>query len=437
MWVRLLIGIGALCKALVLVAPIPAMGDSFPLRQGEDVVGSLRAVTAWHEDTLLDVARRYGLGYEEMLLVNRRVDAWLPGEGTPILLPTQFVLPDAPRQGIVLNLAEMRMYYYPKPKRGEPAQVIVHPISIGREGWGTPLGRTQIVAKVVDPAWYPPASIRAEHAANGDPLPEVVPAGPDNPLGRFALRLGFSGYLIHGTNKPYGLGMRVSHGCIRMYPEDIEELFAMVPKGTPVQIVNQPQKAGWKDGVLYLESHPPLDEDVSAVAANSTTLVQAVMAATRGKDVSVDWDKTQVVAEQSLGIPVPISPQTPNAEDLMAATLARAQPQERQAVVADLLPERASEQQQWWIEVGPFRLRETAERIAANLGQASPPITAQAQLREGGYQVGAGPFSAQDEAERMARMLNAYLNLDARVVLRSDDAAPERGITGAVEALIY
>lgn len=435
MWARLFIGFGVLCKALV--APVPAMGDSFPLRPGEDVVGSLRAVTAWHEDTLLDIARRYGLGYEEMLLVNPRVDAWLPGEGVPILLPAQFVLPDAPRRGMVLNLAEMRMYYYPKPKRGEPAQVIVHPISIGREGWGTPLGRTQIVAKVVDPAWYPPASIRAEHAANGDPLPEVVPAGPDNPLGRFALRLGFSGYLIHGTNKPFGLGMRVSHGCIRMYPEDIEELFPMVPKGTPVQIVNQPQKAGWKDGILYLESHPPLEEDVSAMASNSTTLTEAVMAATRGKDVLVDWEKTQIVAEESLGIPVPISPQTPSAEDLMAAALARAQPQEQQPVAADLRPEPPSQQQEWWIEVGPFQFRETAERIAANLGQASPPIAAQAQLRQGGYHVDAGPFSTKDDAERMARMLNAYLNLDARVALRSEEAGPAHGAPGAVEALIY
>ena len=155
----------------------------------------------------------------------------------------------------------MRLYYYPKAKPGETPVVITHPISVGRMDWETPLGMTKIVSKQKDPEWRPPKSIKAEHEVDGEPLPDVVPAGPDNPLGRYAMRLGIPGYLIHSTNKPYGVGMRVTHGCIRMYPEDIEKVFNDIPVDTPVQIVNQPIKLGWLAGSLFIELHPPLEED--------------------------------------------------------------------------------------------------------------------------------------------------------------------------------
>ena len=193
------------------------------------------------------------------------VDPWLPGEGTKIVIPTQFVLPRAPNRGIVVNVAELRLYYFPAASSVAPEgtlagsrRVITHPISIGRMDWSTPLGTTSVTGKVANPSWTPPQSIRDEHAARNDILPRVVPAGPDNPLGKHALRLGLPGYLIHGTNKPSGVGMRVTHGCIRMFPEDIEALFKTVPAGTPVMIVNQPYKLGWTADGLYLEAHPPL-----------------------------------------------------------------------------------------------------------------------------------------------------------------------------------
>lgn len=250
--------------APAVTAPVeqpPIVSSRFELTPGNDVVGELQVIRSRYEDTFVDIARAYDLGYDELVDANPGVDPWLPGAGTRIVLPTQFVLPEGPREGLVLNIGAKRIYYFPKPAAGETPVVITHPVGIGREGWSTPIGTTKVVSKVKDPVWTVPASIRKEHAAAGDPLPARVPPGPDNPLGAYALRLGFPSYLIHGTNKPSGIGMRVSHGCIQMFPEDIEELFQQVSVGTPVRIVNQPQMLGWHNGNLYLEVHPALEDD--------------------------------------------------------------------------------------------------------------------------------------------------------------------------------
>jgi L,D-transpeptidase ErfK/SrfK len=225
------------------------------------VIGRVQYTTAARSETLLDVARRHDIGQNEILLVNPSVDRWLPEDRAHVVLPKRYVLPKAKRDGLILNLPEMRLYYFPRPKAGETPVVITHPVSVGRMDWKTPLGSTSIVSKQRDPAWRPPRSLKEEAAAEGETLPDVVPPGPDNPLGRYAMRLGIPGYLIHSTNKPYGVGMRVTHGCIRMYPEDIERVFDAIPVGTPVQIVNQPVKLGWLAGALFIELHPPLDED--------------------------------------------------------------------------------------------------------------------------------------------------------------------------------
>ena len=278
-----------------------ASAIEFELSADSDVIGEIQVINAQHEDTFIKLARRYNLGYEELIQANPSVDPWLPGEGTEIVLPTYFVLPKTPRQGIVLNLPELRLYYYPD---GESGRVITHPISIGRMEWRTPLGRSEIVSKTLNPTWYPPESIREEHAADNRFLPKVVPPGPDNPLGNHALRLSLPGYLIHGTNKPSGLGMRVTHGCIRMFPEDIEALFEDVPIGTPVRIVNQPYKLGWTDDGFYLEAHPPLDEHTMADAWSMTELTRAFVAATEeGQGETFSWELAEVVASRSLGVP--------------------------------------------------------------------------------------------------------------------------------------
>jgi L,D-transpeptidase ErfK/SrfK len=279
-------------------------------------VGIVQITTAGHEDTLSDLARRYDLGYEEIVAANPGVDPWLPGEGTQVVLPTQFVLPDAPREGLVLNLAAMRLFYYPGPGANEPPRVITHPIGIGREGWETPLGVARITRKIVQPAWTVPASVRREHAENGDPLPPVVPPGPDNPLGEFAMRLSLPSYLIHGTNQPYGVGIRVSHGCVRLYPEDIARLFPQVPEGTRVTIVNQPYVAGWLNGKLYLEAHQPLAEDAKRWGNSLKPMEQALAAKADGTQ-SVDWDKARKVAHETRGIPIPVSPHSPDLADVL------------------------------------------------------------------------------------------------------------------------
>lgn len=272
-----------------------------------DVVGSVRTVEATYEDTLLGIARRTNIGQDQMERVNPDVDRWLPGAGTRVIVPSHHILPDAPRNGIVLNLPEMRMYYYPPRKPGQPMQVQTYPISIGRMDWGTPLGQTRIVAKVKNPTWTPPESIRREHAEAGDPLPAVVPAGPNNPLGLYKMTLGIPGYLIHSTNKPLGVGMRVSHGCIRMLPEDIEKLFPQVPTGTPVNIINQPVKAGWYGGKLYLEIHPPLPE----YASDRGSMVERVMAvldqSLAGRSIKLNDGAIEQELSRQTGMPVVIS----------------------------------------------------------------------------------------------------------------------------------
>ena len=250
----------ALLAASLVILPPCAFAEVYDLPPaGNDVVGAVTTVTAREDDTLLDIARRHGLGYEDIVRANPDVDTWLPGEGTEVTLPTQYVLPPGPRRGVVLNLAEYRMYYYPVPAEGETAVVMTYPISIGRMDWETPLGRTSITQKVRNPSWYPPESIRAEHAAEGDPLPRIVPPGPDNPLGEYAMRLGIPGYLIHGTNRPAGVGMRVTHGCIRMFPEDIDYLFGRVGVDTAVRIINEPVKVGWHGDRLFVEVHKTLE----------------------------------------------------------------------------------------------------------------------------------------------------------------------------------
>jgi L,D-transpeptidase ErfK/SrfK len=304
--------------ALFVALATSVQAETFILPPADvDVVGAVQMTTASREDTLLDIARRYDLGQNEILLANPEVDRWLPAEGSRVVLPTRFILPDAERSGLVLNLPEMRLYYFPKAKPGETPVVITHPVSVGRMDWETPLGMTKIVSKQKDPEWRPPKSIKKEHEQDGESLPDVIPAGPDNPLGRYAMRLGISGYLIHSTNKPYGVGMRVTHGCIRMYPEDIEKVFDDIPVGTPVRIVNQPIKLGWLAGSLFIELHPPLEEDEKKYADYMQSALNSIadfLAANNdaqdinaGRTINLSGRALRQAVEEKSGIPVIIT----------------------------------------------------------------------------------------------------------------------------------
>ena len=299
---RLMLHAVMLSVALSLLTA-SAQAETFTIAEDSDIVGSQQSTASRHEDTLPKIARQFDLGYNQITRANPDVDPWLPGEGTRIVLPTQYILPNAPRQGIVLNLAEMRLYYFPASQAQEAARVTTHPVGIGRQGWETPTGQTKVMEKIIDPKWLPPASIKTEHAERGDILTDVVPAGPENPLGHRALRLAaWSDYLIHGTNKPYGIGMPVSHGCIRLYPEDIESLFEQVSVGTPVRIVNQPYKAGWHHGMLYLQAYPTLSGKPELTKA-----IQAVVSVTQEQENMVDWEKVVETAREASGFPTPIS----------------------------------------------------------------------------------------------------------------------------------
>jgi L,D-transpeptidase ErfK/SrfK len=264
-----------------------------------------RVVTSF-EDTLYEIARRYSLGSEEVVRVNPGMDPWLPGAGKSIVIPGQRVLPSGPREGIVINLPEHRLYFYPPVKPGQQPRVYTYPISIGKMDWRTPLGKTKIVDKRERPTWTPPESVRQEHILAGDPLPAVVPAGPDNPLGMHAMRLGLPGgsYLIHGTNNPIAVGMAVTHGCIRMYPEDIAELFPMVAVGTAVYLVNEPVKVAWSDGSLMVEAHPPVDAQGQTREPELTVFEGLLEKALGESVVAIHWDKAREELSTARGMPV-------------------------------------------------------------------------------------------------------------------------------------
>jgi len=275
-------------------------------------VGQVQVTVTSKHDTLPDVARRFNVGYEEIVRANPGVDVWLPGAGREIVVPTQFVLPSAPREGVVINVAAMRIFYFPPAKKGEKQVVYTHPIGIGKVGWSTPEGATKVVSKQKDPVWNPPASVRAEHKANGEILPKVVPAGPDNPLGKYKFTLGWPSYLIHGTNKPYGVGLRSSHGCIRLYPEDVEKLFGMIGPGTPVRVVNQPFVFGWHDDQMYLQAYDVLEDDKrdwskAQPKLLSKTLTPRIQAELKANGGTVNWARVAEITKDPRGLALSVS----------------------------------------------------------------------------------------------------------------------------------
>jgi len=242
--------------------PMPLAMSEFVIDPKHDeVIGELQVIRARQEDTLSDIARRFNVGYEEIVAANPGVDPWLPKAGTDIVIPSQWVLPNVQREGIVINLAAMRLFYFPAHKKNEPQRVITHPVGIGRIDWNTPQGKTRVVSKTEAPTWIPTAAIRKEHEENGDPLPASIPPGPNNPMGTHVLRLGWPEYAIHGTDKPASIGLRGTHGCLRMYPEDISTIYQQVPVGTQVAVINEPFLAGFRDDTLMLQTYPVLEDD--------------------------------------------------------------------------------------------------------------------------------------------------------------------------------
>ncbi len=290
-----------------LVWALPARATVYELLSGSSgSFGREERVVTRYDDTLYDIARRFSLGSEEIVRVNPGIDPWLPGEGRDVTIPGERVLPASAHDGIVVNLPEHRLYYYPKTPAGQKPVVITYPVSIGKMDWHTPLGKTRVVSKTERPSWTPPESVRKEHLANGDPLPAVVGPGPDNPLGLFAMRLDIKpgAYLIHGTNNPIAVGMAVTHGCIRMYPEDIEALFPMVPVGTPVYLINEPLKLAWVDGALLLEVHPPVNGEGETIEPDVEQFTARLEQALGDQVVAIHWDLAIAELRKARGMPV-------------------------------------------------------------------------------------------------------------------------------------
>ncbi len=293
----------------LLLSSMQLQAERYQLpKNGDSIVGQMSLITAKESDTFIELARRYSLGFQELVLANPNVDPWLPGEGTQVVIPTRYILPNTKHKGLILNLAEMRVYYFPK---NAPGDVHTYPISIGKEGWDTPNTQTSVIGMKKNPTWTPPESIRKEHEEKNDPLPATVPPGPDNPLGDYAIRLGLSGYLIHGTNNPRGIGMKVTHGCVRLHPDDIKDLFGRVSINTPVTIVNEPYKLAWSDGKLYVEMHPSDGDETGTNSRNLTQFVQAIIGATKSKEgYKINWELANQLAKNKTGLPISVGTKT-------------------------------------------------------------------------------------------------------------------------------
>jgi len=283
---------------LAALTPATAFAAAYSLPDPDtQVVGAVTTVRVRYEDTLASVAQEHGLGYRELLDANPDVDPWIPGEGTEVVLPTAYVLPDAPREGVVINVAEYRLYYYPPNQN----MVVTYPVGLGRDDFRTPLASTKVVTAIENPSWTPTATSRKEHAERGETLPPVVPPGPDNPLGSMALQLELPGYFIHGTNTPFGVGQQVSQGCIRLYEPHIATLAELARKGTPVHIVNEPYKVGWRDEQLFVEVHRDIYE-----SADPSGLTKRLQAATKNRATVVDWARVDDLVRSPTGVPARI-----------------------------------------------------------------------------------------------------------------------------------
>jgi L,D-transpeptidase ErfK/SrfK len=286
---------------LIILLATASPSDAATYTPSGGVVGEVSYYTVRQEDNLYEIARKNDIGIVELLAANPGIDPWTPPKGTKITLTTAHLLPPV-REGIVLNLSELRLFYFMK-----KGNVMTFPIGIGQEGWQTPLGTTLVASKRRNPPWIPPSSIREE---NPD-LPDIVSPGPDNPLGAYALYLGWKKFLIHGTNRPYGIGKRSSHGCVRLYPEDIEILFNAVSVGTKVTIIDTPYKLGWRANKLYLEV-TPTQQQSDAIAQYRRPLPISIPEIYKAiqkiaGEKSIDWYRVEEAISTKSGVPAIIS----------------------------------------------------------------------------------------------------------------------------------
>ena len=381
--------------------------NEFSGPKGDDVIGQLAVVRLKKGDTLPDVARHFGLGINEINAANPGVDVWVPNDGELIMLPLSFILPDAPRKGIVINLAAMRLFQYKEDAKS--LVVSTYPVGIGSEGRPTPIGQMYVERKVVRPTWHVPASILKDHKKKGDPLPATVPPGPKNPLGEYALYLNKSKYVIHGTNKPSSIGLKATNGCIRLYPEDIRRLYEGTKIKTPVHIVNQPYLVGQHDGVVYIEVHSTID-DVDAVELKKMYAKLKTIEKKSGR--KLDWKKVHETLAEGRGVPVPVFELQQGSYRGSAKTIEVKHPGELYG--KPRIPKLTTDG--WYVLAAEVRDETHASRLAAMINHQGPPIPARVIPKGDRYRVIAGPFNNSGEAKEAARRLKVDLQIEALLI---------------------
>ncbi len=381
----------------------------FYLDENDSIIGQTAAVHSKEGETLPDIARHFSLGFDEIVRANKDLNIWQLGAESRIVLPLQFILPDAPREGIVMNLANMRLFYYPDNYPTQQKILMSAPIGIGKEGWVTPLGKTKIISKTKAPNWYVPVSVRQEHALKNDPLPAVVKAGPDNPLGEYALRLGFPSYLIHGTNKPYGVGLRVSHGCVRLYPKGIKELFRQVSVGTQVRIVDQPYLAGWRGNSLYLEAHSSVKRQKKIKKRLNKLLAEKLKRTPEANVLKIDWERVNKILTEAAGFPIPILVSDHDQSEYDVPLVKRPDRLFGMPVVTPLIPD------SWTVLTPTFTRKDHAIKLAAMLNHQGPQIPSRVLEKGQDFQVIAGPFKNQKQAEKVAQRIYREFEIDTEV----------------------
>jgi L,D-transpeptidase ErfK/SrfK len=381
--------------------------NEFPVAKREDVIGRLKFIRLEKGDTLPDIARHFGLGLNGVSAANPGVDIWVPEAGTRIMLPLSFILPDAPRKGIVINLAAMRLFEFKG--NGESPVVLTFPVGVGTEERPSPMGQMRVERKVSRPTWHVPTSIARDHLKKGDPLPATVPPGPQNPLGEYALYLSAQSYLIHGTNKPASIGLRATNGCMRLYPEDIKRLYENTPVKTPVSIVYQPYLLGQSNGVVYLEVHGSTE---NLDAAELDKIYAKLKTVEKDSGRALDWSNVKKVLAEARGIPVPIFEIWPGSGKVVA------EPTEvKHPVVLNgrpNIPELKTDS--WSVLAADVRDKKDAVRLAAIINHQGPPIPARVISKDVSHRVVAGPFSDIKEARDAIKRLKIDLELDGSLI---------------------
>jgi L,D-transpeptidase ErfK/SrfK len=378
--------------------------NEFSGEKEDDVIGRLAVIRLKKGDTLPDIARHFGLGINEISAANPGVDIWVPEAGRRIMLPLSFILPDAPRKGIVINLAAMRLFQF----KGDSESLVVstYPVGIGSEERSTPIGQMYVERKVIRPTWHVPASILKDHRKKGDPLPAKVLPGPQNPLGEYALYLNKSGYLIHGTNKPSSIGLKATNGCIRLYPEDVKKLYENTPVNTSVCIVNQPYLIGQRNGVVYMEVHAHLD-------AVELKKIYAKLGKIETKSArTIDWKKVEETLAEARGIPVPIFEIREVSRIGAATTIEVKHPGELYG--RPQIPEMKMDA--WYVLAAYGRDEINAVRIAAMINHQGPQIPARVLSKGDRYRVIAGPFKDIIEAKDAAKRLKIDLEIEGILI---------------------